>query len=112
MTFSVLDRIFVLNILAQVDEGDITTWKIVQQLKLAAGFSEEEVEKYELKSENGQAFWNPATAEDKEIAIGPKAKKIVAGVLEKLNKANKLKDVHISLYDKFAESKDELSLAD
>lgn len=99
MELSVIERIALLSILPA--EGDITTLRIVQNLRNALSFSEEEFKDFEIMSTDGGIRWNRSKEVPKEITIGVKARSIIEDSLEKLNREKRLRADFIPLYDKF-----------
>lgn len=103
MELTVLDRILLLNVMPA--EGDILTLKIVRKLREGLSFTEDEHKALNIVNENGQIKWTPTT-ETKEIEIGPKAMILIAKVLKKLSKEEKLPAQYVDVYEKFVEEED------
>jgi len=83
-------------------QGDITTIKIVQELKLAVGFSEEELKEHQIVYTDGRVDWNLESNEYvRDISIGSRAISVIVEELERKNTAKELTSDFISLYDKF-----------
>ena len=102
MKLSVSERIVLLNILPK--EGDITTLRIVRELRDALSFSEEEHGALQFKElEGGGTEWNPDGVSDRPVEIGPRAFTLISEALEKLNKNQKLVEDYVSVWDKFCE---------
>jgi len=99
MLLNTFDRLILLNIMPK--EGDITTLKIIRKLKDDLSFSEEEHTALQFKNEDGQIMWKEEADIKKEIEIGEKATDIIAEALKALNKAKKLTEAHISIYERF-----------
>ena len=99
MLLNTFDRLILLNVLPK--EGDITTLKIIRKLKDDLSFSEEEHTALQFKNEDGQIMWKEEADIKKEIEIGEKATDIIAEALKALNKAKKLTEAHISIYERF-----------
>jgi len=99
MLLNTFDRLILLNIMPK--EGDITTLKIIRKLKDDLSFSEEEHTALQFKNEDGQIMWKEDADIQKEIEIGEKATDIIAEALKALNKAKKLTEAHISIYERF-----------
>jgi hypothetical protein len=99
MELTVMDRLLLLNILPT--EGDITTIRIVTQLRGDLSFSEQEHEDFKILNEEGQIKWDKTTELPKEVEIGTKANKIIVKALKKINDDGKLTAQFIALYDKF-----------
>ena len=99
MELSVLERLMLLDTLPQ--EGDITTIRIVRELREALSFGEEESARIELRTESGRTEWKQDAETPKDVDIGPRATAVIVGALEELNKQKKLNEQHIPLFDKF-----------
>jgi hypothetical protein len=99
MLLSVFDRLILLNILPH--EGDYTTLKILRQLREDLSFSEEEHAALQFTQDGTNMKWRSDGAADKEIQIGPKAHNIIADRLKELDKAKKLHEQHMGLYERF-----------
>ena len=93
-----------LSMMLLPQQGDIVTLRVLKALKASLGFSEDELQKWNIKQE-GQIFtWNPdLKPEDTvaEIEIGPAAFNIVKAQLKKLDEEKKLTEDAIDLWDKF-----------
>lgn len=100
MELNILERLMLASILPE--QGNIITLKIVQDLKLAMAFTEEEIEDCGISDENDRVVWNPDKSEYvKEIPIGPKAMSLIVEELETRDKDKTLVADFISLYEKF-----------
>jgi len=102
MEFKTFDRLILLNILPK--EGNYTDIKIVRKLREELSFDEAEQAALQLTlGEGGAVKWKPEADLPKEIEIGPRAKVIIEDLLKKLDKEGKIKEEHLSLYEKFVE---------
>ncbi len=99
MELNILERLMLGSVLPQ--QGDIVSLKIVQDLKQAVAFTEEEIADYKIENEDDRVTWDPEAEYSKEIPIGPKAMSLIVGELEKRNKEKTLTAEFISLYEKF-----------
>ena len=99
MELTVPERIMLFDILP--DEGDVSTLRIVRTLRSELGFSEDENKAFEVSVTDGRVTWNTTKAVPKEIAVGPKALKVIASALEKLSREKKLREQMIDLYTRF-----------
>ena len=82
MKLNVLERIMVLNIIAEYREGNIATFRMITAIKSKLPLTEEEIKEFEFTE--GET-------------------KLIKEQLEKLNKVDKLTLNHFSLYYKFVE---------
>lgn len=100
MELNILERLMLGSVLPQ--QGNIVSLKIVQDLKLAVAFTEEEITEHNINNEDGRVTWKPESSEySREIPIGPKAMSLIVGELEKRNEEKTLTADFISLYEKF-----------
>ena len=102
MELSVHERIVLLGILPE--KGDITSVKIVRELREALSFTEQELVDFEIVVDDNNIVWK--NNDEKDIVIGPKASSIILEELEKLNKQKLLTEEHIPVYDKFVEGEE------
>jgi len=102
MELSVLERLMAIGVLPA--EGDYTTLKILNQLKLSLSFSEKEYEEFGIvvDIEKSQTKW--ATDGAVEIPIGEKATDILVKALKDKNRQKKLSADMMTLYEKFVPS--------
>ncbi len=103
MLLSVYDRLILLNILPA--EGDITTIRIIRDLRAELSFSEEEHQALQFKQNGPEVKWINEADKPKEVNIGIKASQIIEESFLKLNAQKKLTEAHIPIYEKFV-SKD------
>ena len=101
MDLTVLERLVLSNVLPK--EGNFTNLKLVRQLREALSFDELENKKLGFVQEGDQVKWNESAKLVKSFEIGEKMMDLIAETLEKLNKDEKLRDEHFSLYEKFVE---------
>lgn len=99
MELSVPDRMGLLTILPA--QGDITTLRIVRELREALSFSEAEHKELGLVVEGDSVRWDGLNHIDKDIEIGPKATAIITEALVARNAAKALADSHLPLWDMF-----------
>ena len=96
-----LDRLVVMGLLPQ--ESNFATLKIVTDLQLQLGPTEEEFKKAGLSAApNGGVIakdWN--AVEEKEFTFGEIAEGIIVDALKKMDKEKKLKREFMSVYEKF-----------
>ena len=96
---NIRDRMVLLNILPPT--GDITTLRIVRQLREALSFSEQEHAEFGIQQAGEMICWNPGVSAEKEIEIGPKALAIIQKTLGDMNKKELLREEHVPLYERF-----------
>lgn len=99
MNMSVLERLITLSILPK--EGDFATLRVLQSLKMALSFTEDELNTFGITSdpETQQTHWE--VDEDTEIPIGEKATDIIVEALKKLDSQKKLPEEAMGVYEKF-----------
>lgn len=93
------DRLVLLNILPSM--GDISSIRIVNDLRQKLSLSEEEYESFGITQDGGRIHWK--RDESVEIEIGPRASEIIREALVHLNETKKLTIQHINLYSLFVE---------
>jgi hypothetical protein len=99
MKLRVADRLILLNILPQ--EGDITTLRILRDLKGRLSFSEDELAALEIKSIDGGTFWKQDADKEVEIEIGQKANGLICDAFRILNEQKKLRADFLPVYERF-----------
>ena len=98
-TLSVKERLVLVAILPP--EGDLTTIRIVRELREALSFSEAEHADLQMKQEDNQIRWEEGAVPNKKLDIGPKAQEVIREALGKLDKDKKLTPDHLELVDLF-----------
>lgn len=102
MKLTVLERLVLLNILPK--EGDLTTIRIVRELREVLSFSEAEHASLAFKPDgDGNMRWNAEADRDEDFIFQPRAYALIADTLEKLAKGEKMMEDYLSVYDKFCE---------
>ena len=101
MELSVFERLTLLNVLPA--QGDITTIRIVRQLREDLSFSEDEHEQLNFKAEDDVTMWNPEADVVKDVEFGEKAREVVVKAFEKLGDNEAFTEQHLAVYDRFME---------
>ncbi len=99
---TVADRINLLSILPV--EGNIITLRLVREVREALSFSDGEVKALSLEEfSEGVVRWDKAASDGciKTVVIGPIIQDLIKTTLLRLDKQNKLRDVHLDLVDRF-----------
>lgn len=96
---SVHQRLLLLNSLPR--EGDLTTIRLVRELREACSFSEEEHAALDFRQTGSSVRWNDGAVDDKGIDIGPRAADIIRDTLRELDEAGRLREEHLALVDTF-----------
>lgn len=104
MQLGVGDRIVLLSLLPA--EGDLSTVRIVHDLKQDLSFSEEEHKALQIKVEGDKITWGGGDGV-KEISIGPRAHTLIAETLENLDGEKKITEDHLGLWEKFVDGEEE-----
>ncbi len=102
MLLGIEERLVLLNLLPA--EGDITTLRVLRDLRNELGLTEAELAVLSFENVGGALRWSTRGAEqigEVEIKIGAVAKSIIVPALDKLNQEKKLRREHLSLCDKF-----------
>ena len=102
MELTVSERLVILSILPI--ENDITTLRILQELKKNLSFNEEEHRQLEFKQDGDKVTWNEVDIK-KDVEIGETAENIIRNAFRDLNNKKKLREEHIPLYEAFVEEK-------
>ena len=105
MELSVLERLVLLNLLPQ--EGNFTTLKLLRKLREELSFNEEEHKTLSLKQDGDQVRWNEEAKIVKDVKVEGKMLALVVEILTKLDKEDKLRGEHFTLYEKFVEVKED-----
>jgi len=109
-TFNVFERLFLLSgVLPQ--QGNFTTIKIVTRLREELSFSEEEHDRYAIKSlPDGRISVTKdeeLLQEVKPIQLGKRAREVIVNGLKELDRKKALTQGHILLYERFVGEEDE-----
>lgn len=99
MKLTVLERLLLLQALPA--EGDLTNMRTLRLLRERLSFSEKEQQELEFQSLDGQTQWKVPKVEEVEIELSPVMMTQVVKALKSLDEQQKIKDEHLSLYDKF-----------
>ena len=98
-TLSVKERLVLVAILPP--EGDLTTIRIVRELREGLSFSEAEHEDLQMKQVDNQVRWEEGAVPNKKLDIGPKAAEVIRKAIKKLDDEKKLTADHLELVDLF-----------
>jgi len=111
---SIANRLSLLGLLPE--QGDITTIKIIRELREELSFTAEEHELIKFKPTGGnKVLWDDAAIPDKEVIFTGIREVIIEGVktaLRKEEETGKLLLDHLSLYEVLIEGKGQLELVD
>ena len=111
---SIANRLSLLGLLPE--QGDITTIKIIRELREELSFTAEEHELIKFKPTGGnKVLWDDAAIPDKEMEFTGIREVILEGVKTQLRKeeeTGKLLLDHLSLYEVLIEGKGQLKLVD
>ena len=100
MELTVLERLLLLNMLPV--EGDLTTIRIVRDLRVELSFDEAEHAALNFRSVGTeQVQWDDDAIADKSFDFGAKATALIVTALEKLDSEHKVQQQHLDLFDKF-----------
>jgi hypothetical protein len=95
------ERIGLLSILPR--EGDITTIRLVRELRESLSFTEEENQKHNIRLDNGMLTYNNIGETPKEFEVGDTMKSLISKSLKDLDKEKKLIESHIPIWEKFVD---------
>jgi hypothetical protein len=102
MQLSIKERIMILNLLPK--ETNFITLKLIRDLENDLGFSENEINDFEIKTNENSITWdNKKEIElgEKDIKINDKIKEIINKILKKMDEEEKITKDHYSLCEKF-----------
>lgn len=105
MNLTVLERLVLLNLLPK--EGSFTTLKLVRKAREALSFDDIENRKLAFVQDGDQVRWNEREYIVKEVELGDMMTVEVVKALKKLDEDGKLRDEHLTLYEKFIEQRKE-----
>jgi len=102
MKLSCVDRIMILGLKNLPQFGSIITLRVVDALFKNVGFTEKEIEDWNIisKPEEQKVSWNPSKAQDVEVDLTPGMIKIL---LEAMEKTEELPLQALPLYDRIKE---------
>ena len=104
MKLNIAERVALLQILPET--GDFITLKILREMQLNIGFSEEDYKIFKIKTEENRVSWDPVEGlKEVEIEFGEKAIEIVKEALTKLDGEKKLIPNLFTVYEKFVQDK-------
>lgn len=97
---SVLERLSLLNILPE--EGSYLDMKILRKFRESLSFTEEEQKLLKFRSTgDGKTKWSDENDPNKVIHFGQRMETIIRESLVALETSQKLRDEHLSVYEKF-----------
>jgi len=101
MNLTINERIMTLNLLPK--QGDITMLRQLRVLKETLSFTDKEKEEWEVIFDemHGMVKWDDKKVKEVDIEMSERMEKLIAAELRKLNKAQKLDESQVSLWDKF-----------
>lgn len=102
MELKAMDRLILLSVLPR--EGDFTTLRIVQDLRMALSFSEEENKKLQFHRDGDRMVWSIEADASRDIPIGEKAHDIIVDSFKRLDSAKKLQVEQMEMYERFVPS--------
>jgi len=100
MLLRIEDRLILMNVLPV--EENYTTLKLIQELRSALGFSEEELEEFGLVLEEGTYHWKPeANSATKDVPVGERAFDTIKLAFQKLDAQKRIQPALMPLYEHF-----------
>ena len=100
MELNIKQRLMMLNVLP-VEGVRITDLRIVKELQLKVGFTEEEQQQFGFVQNENRLTWNEGADVPVDIDIGPRAHVLIVDALKKLDEEKKLTVDHVELWDLF-----------
>ena len=101
MKLNLVERIKLGQLLPE--SGNIATLRILTELRLRLGVTEEEHARFSIVVDGTSVKWNPAVDTTTDIEVGDVAKSIIRDQLLKMDEAEAMTVEHVSLYEKFVE---------
>jgi hypothetical protein len=102
MKLSVLERLLCQGLLPQ--EASFANLKLMRKAREALSFTEEELSVLNLQDNgDGKVTWEDGVVPETEIKLGVTPVKAIIASLKDLDKAEQLKQDHMSVYEKFVE---------
>jgi hypothetical protein len=99
-TLTVAQRIMLLAMLPK--EGNLISLKIIRSLREELSFTEEEHKELEfINQPNGYVVWNTAKEKPKSFDFAPVTLSLIVDALSKKEKAQKLTEEEIPLFEMF-----------
>jgi hypothetical protein len=99
MILTIKERLLLLTVLPR--EGNIVTLRIVQNLRAALSFSEEEHAALKMEQNEEGFKWDAEISQEREVEIGPRAQVLIQDTLKGMDKSSKLTEDFFSLWEKF-----------
>lgn len=101
MLLEVHERLIILDLLPK--EEDIAGMKAIRRAREAISFTPEEKAFYKLVTKDGRVEWDTARATEqiKDVPIDEYVTRKIQDALAHLNMEHKIREEHMSLYDKF-----------
>ena len=101
MKLNVLDRVIGIQALSEHNKFDFTTYKTLSDLRHKLLINEEEVKKYNFRTENGNYKWDTSgTIEEVEFDLSEMEIKLIGDGLMEINKRKELTENHMFLFKK------------
>jgi len=98
MKLNIAERIMLLGVLPR--QSDYVSLRIMEELRMNAGFSQAELDKYKIESfKDGSLKWEKNF--DKEVRITKRAAEIITASLKELSEKKQLTAEHLSIFEKF-----------
>lgn len=83
-------------------EGDITTLRIIRDLRNELSWTEDETKKVNLRQEGASILWDKNADEGKDIDIGAKAAELILKGFQQVSMAKTMPLAYLAVYEKFA----------
>lgn len=105
MLLSVHERLLLMSALPQ--EGNVLTLRVVRDLQKELSLTEEEIKTGNVTEDKGRIAWEKDKLQDKEIAVGEAARKVIVDALERQDREGRLRMDMLDLYERFMSSNGE-----
>lgn len=99
MELNIQERLILSRLIPE--KGNFETMSTVENLRKALLFTEEEVEKFEIKQTDTAISWNEQAFERIDISLSTKGEALVIEALEELDKKEELGAQEYTLFKRF-----------
>lgn len=105
MKLNVLERLTVLNFMGAIQEEKLAFMQARRTIMEKVGLDAEENEHFKVAQDGENLRWDPERGtEEVEIDLNGAEKAMIVDQLKKLEDEGRVRDEHISLYEKFVEN--------
>lgn len=96
-----MERVAIQDLLQSYNEGNYVTFKVLGELRNKVGFNSEEVKEFDIKQTGNNVTWNEKGNTPREFTLNEMEVNLVRDQLIAKDKANKLIQLYLSIYEMF-----------